>query len=83
MPMTLASSGDGATSSLDPGSAAHGIIESMTAGLEAQIAAMAGSLSNGSSSSGVMTQQEKAVVLAELGRKAHAAIEKALQEQTS
>ncbi len=83
MPMTLASSGDGATSSLDPGSAAHGIIESMTAGLEAQIAAMAGSLSNGSSSSGVMTQQEKAVVLAELGRKAHAAIEKALQEQTN
>ena len=79
MPMTLASSGDEATTSLDPSSTA--MVESMAAGLGMQVAAMAGSLSNVASSSGVMTQQERAAVLAELGRKAHAAIDQALQQQ--
>ena len=83
LPLTLAGRRDADTASLTPGSAAHGIVESMAVGLEAQIAAMAGSLNSlpSAGGGGGMTQQERAAALAELGRRAHAAVDRALQDQ--
>ena len=68
--------GGGGGAQLDAGSAS--VVEGMAAGLEAQLAAMASSFPGLAGKSA----EERAAVLAELGRRAHEAIERAVTVST-